>query len=111
MSLMYRPVEHSDANGMSLSSTRKKMNDWINDWSYLFLLISTVLNELDGLCRSRLATEARAALAFLREKNPQIRYVTSKGAPLPNFAACTMNEESDDQVLGNYTWDDLIRQQ
>ena len=57
------------------------------------------MNELDGLCRSRLAAESRAALSFLREKNPQIRYVTSKGAPLPNFAACTMNEENDDQVM------------
>lgn len=58
-----------------------------------------MLNELEGLCRSRLATEAKSALSFLREKNPQIRYVTSKGAPLPNFAACTMNEENDDQVM------------
>jgi hypothetical protein len=64
----------------------------------LLLLLFQVLNELDGLCRSRLAVESRAALDFLREKNPQIRYVTSKGAPLPNFAACTMSEENDDQV-------------
>lgn len=62
------------------------------------LCVFAVLNELDGLCRSRLATEARSALAFLREKNPQVRYVTSKGAPLPTFAAGTMTEESDDQV-------------
>lgn len=59
------------------------------------------MNELEGLCRSRLAAESRAALGFLREKNPQIRYVTSKGAPLPNFAACTMNEENDDQVTSS----------
>lgn len=64
----------------------------------LFVSVCAVLNELDGLCRSRLANEARSALAFLREKNPQVRYVTSKGAPLPTFAAGTMTEESDDQV-------------
>jgi hypothetical protein len=64
----------------------------------LFVSLVLVLNELDGLCRSRLVVESRAALDFLREKNPQIRYVTSKGAPLPNFAACTMSEENDDQV-------------
>ncbi|KAI9553174.1 hypothetical protein GHT06_021068 [Daphnia sinensis] len=74
---------------------------------YTLVAPLVVLNELDGLCRSRLAVEARAALAFLREKNPQIRYVTSKGAPLPNFAACTMNEENDDQGLTN---DDRILQ-
>ena len=62
-------------------------------------VVVTVLNELEGLCRSRLATESRAALAFLREKNPQVRYVTSKGAPLPTLlAAGTVNEENDDQV-------------
>ena len=61
--------------------------------------LTAVLNELDGLCRSRLEAAARAALSFLRadQKNPQIRYVTSKGAPLPAMA-CTMNEENDDQV-------------
>lgn len=68
-----------------------------NCCSICFVVVS-VLNELDGLCRSRLANEARSALAFLREKNPQVRYVTSKGAPLPTFAAGTMTEESDDQV-------------
>lgn len=55
-----------------------------------------VLNELDGLCRSRLSAEAKNALGFLRERNPQIRFVTSKGATLPNMAF-TM-EENDDQV-------------
>ena len=65
---------------------------------FVCLCLVLVLNELDGLCRSRLVVESRAALDFLREKNPQIRYVTSKGAPLPNFAACTMSEENDDQV-------------
>lgn len=74
---------------------------------YTLVAPLVVLNELEGLCRSRLAVESRAALAFLREKNPQIRYVTSKGAPLPNFAACTMNEENDDQGLTN---DDRILQ-
>ncbi|XP_057381514.1 telomerase-binding protein EST1A-like isoform X2 [Daphnia carinata] len=74
---------------------------------YILVAPLVVLNELEGLCRSRLAVESRAALSFLREKNPQIRYVTSKGAPLPNFAACTMNEENDDQGLTN---DDRILQ-
>jgi hypothetical protein len=68
------------------------------------VVVFTVLNELDGLCRSRLAVESRAALDFLRERNPQIRYVTSKGAPLPNFAACTMSEENDDQVSPSTPW-------
>ncbi len=55
-----------------------------------------MLNELDGLCRGRVSSEARAALAFLRAepKCPQIRYVTSKGAALPPSAAM-MSEESD----------------
>lgn len=65
----------------------------------MIVFLKKVLNELEGLCRSRLASESRAALDFLRQKNPHIRYVTSKGAPLPNFAACTMNEENDDQVF------------
>ena len=71
------------------------------------ILVVTVLNELEGLCRSRLAAESRAALAFLRDKNPQVRYVTSKGAPLPTLlAAGTVNEENDDQV--RLFKDDLI---
>ena len=61
------------------------------------------MNELDGLCRcSRLAAEARAALNFLREKNPQLRYVTSKGAPLPNMAF-TMEETDGDSAQVRYT--------
>jgi hypothetical protein len=57
-----------------------------------------VLNELDGLCRcSRLAAEARSAVNFLREKNPHVRYVTSKGAPLPNLTF-TMEEADGDSA-------------
>merc|ERR1712071_325699 len=56
-----------------------------------------VLNELDGLCRSRLSVEAKSALSFLREKNSQIRFVTYKGATLPTMAF-TM-EDNDDRIL------------
>ena len=57
-----------------------------------------MLNELDGLCRcSRLAAEARSAVNFLREKNAHVRYVTSKGAPLPNLTF-TMEEADGDSA-------------
>jgi len=75
------------------------------DKFYTLIVPLVVLNELDGLCRSRLGTEAKSALSFLREKNPQIRFVTSKGATLPNMAF-TM-EENDDQAMNN---DDRILQ-
>ena len=59
-----------------------------------------VLNELDGLCRSKVNCEARSALDFLRDKNPQVRYVTSKGAILHQKSV--YEEEADDpnQVRG-----------
>ena len=64
-------------------------------WSQFFSYFQ-VLNELEDLCRSRLSSEARSALAFLRAEPdcPQIRYVTSKGEVLPSSAAL-MSEESD----------------
>merc|ERR1712071_688120 len=66
------------------------------DKYYTLVVPLVVLNELDGLCRSHLDVEAKSALNFLREKNPQIRFVTSRGATLPTMAF-TM-EENDDQV-------------
>jgi len=75
------------------------------DKFYTLMVPLVVLNELDGLCRSRLSVEAKSALSFLREKNSQIRFVTSKGATLPTMAF-TM-EENDDQAMNN---DDRILQ-
>ena len=64
----------------------------------IFWRFFSVLNELDGLCRcSRLAAEARSAVNFLREKNAHVRYVTSKGAPLPNLTF-TMEEADGDSA-------------